>query len=100
MNLLNPLKHGDFRIEKGVYEDEEYKQMLAQMNDLNELIQLRAEKQFEKFGFKEVKIDTSKLKQLGKGNFGAVYLYVDVNGKEHVLKTVDIEKMLTEEDKK
>ena len=27
-------------------------------------------------------------------------MYEDVNGKEHVLKTVEIEKMLTEEDKK
>lgn len=39
-------------------------------------------------------IDVSKLKLLGKGNFGAVYLFKDNMQKEHVLKSVDVEAML------
>lgn len=43
MNLLNKLKHGDFKVKEGVYQDEEYKQMLTQMDKLNDLIQKRAD---------------------------------------------------------
>lgn len=64
--------------------------MLTQIDNLNSLITLKTETQFEKFGFKIVEIDISNLKKLGEGNFGSIYLYEDSNKREYVLKIIDI----------
>lgn len=50
--MINPIKYRDFNQCKGVYEDEEYKEeykeMICQIENLNQLISLKMEKQLEK----------------------------------------------------
>ena len=71
--------------------------MLDQIELLNQVIEKDAQERYDSYGFKEVKIDFSKLELLSQGNFGEVYLYKGADGKEFVIKTVPIYKMLSKQ---